>query len=178
MFDIGKTKLNDPKIITMISAIVSNTVFKSCSTVLIRSAINNDVIFKNMVQDSIVVEADNSLLNNYSSLGFNAFGDYAGVRRDTSIGNGGPSNISVGFLYYSWHYNSYIGFKGIQPSYSEFISTVKPTLMQSQYWQFYDSLHHATCVGCLNISSTTSKSSTDWKRYSIEHYISTLEQYC
>lgn len=177
LFDIGKNKLNEPNIMKMIWTIISNTIFKTCTTVLIKSAINSNVIFKNMSQNNIVVEADNSLLKNYSSLGFDAFGDYAGVRRDTSFSKGGPANISVGFLYYSWHYNSYVGFKGTQEDYSEFISTVKPTLIQSHYWQFYGSSHNTTCVGCLNISNTTSKSSTDWKRYAIEHYISTLDQY-
>lgn len=177
LFDIGKTKLDNPKIMTMISSIVSSTIFSTCTTVLIRSAINNDVIFKDMIQDNIVANADNSLLYSYSLLGFDAFGDYAGIRRDTSISDGGSSKASVGFLYYSWQCNGYIGFKGIQPTYSEFISTIKPTTMQSRYWRYYKSLHHKTCTGCLNISNTNSKWATDWKRYSIEHYISTLEQY-
>lgn len=177
LFDIGKTKLNTPKIMTMLLSIVSSTIFSNCTTVLIRSAINNDVIFKDMIQDSIVANADNSLLYSYSLLGFDAFGDYAGIRRDTSISDGGSSKASVGFLYYSWQCNGYIGFKGIQPAYSEFISTIKPTTMQSRYWKYYKYLHHKTCIGCSNISSTNSKSYTDWKRYSIEHYISTLEEY-
>lgn len=177
LFDIGKTRVNDPKIITMISAIVNNPAFNTCTTVLIRSSINNDIIFKNLTQDSIAAAADNDLLNKYSSLGFSAFGDYAGIRRDISLSNGGPSKISVGFLYYSWHYNSYIGFRGMQPKYSEFISTIKPALMKSQYWQLYGSFHHKTCTGCLDISNTNSKSYTDWKKYSIEHYISTMEEY-
>lgn len=177
LFDIGKTKLNDPKLMTMISSIVGSTVFSTCTTVLIRSAINSDVIFKNMIQDNIVANADNSLLYSYSLLGFDAFGDYAGIRRDTSISDGGSSKTSVGFLYYSWQCNGYIGFKGMQPTYTEFISTIKPTTMQSRYWKYYKSLHHKTCIGCSNISSTNSKSYTDWKRYSIEHYISTLEEY-
>jgi hypothetical protein len=146
------------------------------TTVILRSAITPKIIFKRMNDGHIVSDADNSLLSYYKNLGFDAFGDYAGIRKDSTISKGGSSTPSPGFIFYSWHINSYLGYKGRIPDYQEFIDHIKPNVIKSNYWFKYTSRHRDNCPGCIEISSSNSTYSWDWKRYSIQHYLYTMEE--
>lgn len=177
ILDIGKYSYTDKKISEILRLINSIKQKIQFTSVIIRSAINKDIIFNRMSHGNIVPEANNDLLIIYPYLGFDAFGDFAGIRKNPTISDGGGGNASAGFLFYSWSTNNYIGFRGSIPKYSEFITTIKPSLLNSSYWNAYSDKHHSNCPGCINISSTNSKSPTHWKSYTIEHYITTLEEY-
>lgn len=176
ILDIKKDSQNDSKLqslIILINKLKSSIGFTS---VIIRSAVNPNIIFNKMIDGGIVSDADNSLLNDYTRLGFDAFGDFVGIRKDSTISGGGSKIASAGFLYYSWHINSYIGFRGRIPDYCEFTNHIKPSVIKSNYWIKYTSKHKNNCPGCSDLSSSTSNKTWDWKRYSIQHYLYTMEE--
>lgn len=148
-----------------------------CKTVIIRSAINPGIVLNRLIDNMPVLAADNSLLDNYKKYGFNAFGDFAGVRKDVSITDGGPEEPSPGFLFYTAHDNCYIGYKGTKPDWNEFINHIRPTVMSSKYWNNYTPAHHENCPGCENIITNPGKSPGKWKRFSIQHYIHTIQEF-
>lgn len=129
-----------------------------------------------MIDGAIINEANNSLLCEYKSLGFDSFGDYAGIRKDSTISKGGGRIPSPGFIYYSWHINSYLGYKGRIPDYKEFLSHIKPNVVKSTYWLKYTKKHHDNCPGCMELSKSNSTYAWDWKRYSIQHYLYTMNE--
>jgi hypothetical protein len=176
IFDIKNNSHKDTQInvqISLIHKIKSSICF---TTVIIKSVITPDIIFKRMNDGDIVSEADNSLLSDYINLGFDAFGDYAGIRKDLTISKGGSTIPSPGFIFYSWHINSYLGYKGRIPDYKEFIDHIKPNVTTSVFWLKYTDKHRDNCPGCKAILSSNSVYSWDWKRYSIQHYLYTMEE--
>jgi hypothetical protein len=177
IYDLDTKLHNQPKIITNYNKINALKDSINFTSVLVRSAINREVVFKDLTNGAIVSKANNSLLYDYSTLGFNAFGDYCGIRKDRSISRGGSGKASAGYLFYSRSINSYIGFKGRYPKWEEFCDYIKSTIKLSPYWDLYSNDHHLNCPGCKNISSTLSNHSYDWKKYAILHYLYTMEEY-
>lgn len=149
----------------------------NCTIVMIRSAISPSIVFNRLTDNQPVTKADNSLLKAYKNYGFDAFGDFAGVRKDATITDGGPSEASPGFLFYSWHSNSYIGYKGRKSEWSEFTQHIQPTLTKSTYWNSFSTLHQKNCPGCANILSNPTNGAANWKRYAIQHYLVTMEEF-
>lgn len=147
------------------------------TSVIIRSAINPNIVFNRLIDNTPVLKADNSLLKIYPKYGFDAFGDFAGIRKDASITDGGPEDPSPGFLFYSAHSNCYIGYKGQIADWGEFTNHIKPTVMKSEYWKNYTPGHHKNCPGCFNISTSPGNSAGNWKRYTIQHYLYTMEEF-
>lgn len=148
-----------------------------CKSVVIRAAISSNIVLNRLIDDSPISKADNSLLKEYAKYGFDAFGDFAGIRKDTTITDGGPEDPSPGFLFYSWMYNSYIGYKGRFSDWQEFTNHIKPTVMKSTYWNDYSTQHHSQCPGCLSISNIPTNGAGNWKRYTIQHYLTTMEEF-
>lgn len=176
IFDIKNSLQSDIKLkyhITSINKLKSSVGFFS---IIIRSVINPDIIFNKMSDGCLVSQADNSMLNEYSNLGFDAFGDYVGIRKDSTISKGGSKTPSPGFIYYSWHINSYYGFKGRKPDYKEFINHIKSNILKSSCWLKYSNTHRINCPGCNSLSLGNSTNSWDWKRYSIQHYLYTMNE--
>lgn len=158
-------------------AIQQIKISKSCKTVLIRSAINPDIVFNRLVDGTPVLRADNTLLQAYTGYGFDAFGDFAGIRKDQSITDGGPEDPSAGFLFYSWSNNCFYGYKGRIADWGEFTNHIKPTVMASQSWNRYSAQHHNDCPGCSSISNNPGNSAGNWKRISVMHYLHTMEEF-
>lgn len=176
VLDLKKESQNDKNVQVIINLINQFKASVGFTSIIIRSAINPDVIYNKMHDGSIVTGADNSLLKDYSKLGFDAFGDYVGIRKDPTISGSGGNIPSAGFLYYSWHINSYLGFKGRIPDYNEFLNHIKPSVINSNYWARYSNKHHNNCPGCSGVVSSVSTKTWDWKRYAIQHYLYTMEE--
>ncbi|OAB33134.1 hypothetical protein PMSD_15590 [Paenibacillus macquariensis subsp. defensor] len=147
------------------------------TSILVRSAVNNNIIFNQLIDDQVIATADNSLLTNYTNYGFDAFGDFAGIRKDLSIGGGGGGTASPGSIFYSWHNNNYVGYTGRVRQWDELINHIQPTLINSQSWSNYSTLHHQTCPGCSTILNNPTKSIANWKRHTIKHYLHTMEEF-
>lgn len=147
------------------------------TSIIVRSAVNSDILFNQLVDNQVIATADNSLLKYYSSYGFDAFGDFAGIRKDLAIGGGGNGIASPGFIFYSWHNNNYIGFTGKVRQWSELTNHIQPTLLSSQSWRNYTRVHHQTCPGCASIVINPTNSIASWKRHTIKHYLHTMEEF-
>lgn len=148
------------------------------TTIIINSVIPKDLTNKGLDNGLPIVEADNSLRDNYIKYGFNAFGDYATIKSELPHLGG---TISPGFIFYSWHSNSYIGFNSIVKSLDEFKKNIIPSVVKSTYWSKYSKSHKENCPGCqkiLNVLNNidSGKSQALWKRVSIMHYIYTMNE--
>ncbi|MDP4086035.1 MAG: hypothetical protein Q8934_15635 [Bacillota bacterium] len=150
-----------------------------CSNVIIRSAIPRDLKNVDLDHGKIVKEADNSLLNDYKHLGFLAFGDYCGAKKD-ELKKGGV--ISPGYLMYSWEDNSYYGFKGVLQQANTFEKIVVPSVISSNVWKEFNNTHKTNCFGCSNVVNIQKKikkgnSQSEWKGFACGHYLHTMEEF-
>lgn len=153
----------------------------NCITVLLRSSIPETVTNTGLKDDEPVLEIDNSLLNHYKDYEFDAFGDYAGIKKDTSITKGGQP--SPGLKYYYWPDNCFIGFGHRYQDLEEFKNYILPNLIDSKSWKFYNENHENNCPGCKTLKSfhdgtdTKYKSQAKWKGIAQKHYLYTLKEF-
>lgn len=150
-----------------------------CKTVIIRSSIPDSLYNVNLPHDQPVPEIDNSLLQTYSTYRFDAFGDYAGIKKDL-LRKGG--RISPGFIFYSASTNESIGYRGRTFRLSEFTQYIVPSVLRSKYYAAYSTSHRSSCPGCLliqNIANGKAKGDHQplWKRIAIMHYLYTMDEY-
>lgn len=179
IFDIDDAPHGNPGLFSMYQNINNIGINSKCATVLIRAAIDQSLTNKGLIDNQIIIDADNSLLTEHRRYGFTAFGDYSGIKKDLLQVGG---TISPGFIYYSWTNNCYIGYSGRIRILSEFESHIAPSVLNSIYWGQYPSSHHVKCPGCqtiLNIIKgiTSGKSQAKWKRISMMHYLHTMEEF-
>ena len=146
--------------------------------VALRSAINTEIQNTKLDHGEVVPDADNSLLDVFQSiLKMNAFGDYAGIKKD-DLNSGGT--ISPGFIFYDPVDNLYYGFKGEMKSLSEFETTIVPAVLTSEptrrlindYPEFV-SADNSGYQQLLAIAdgSESGKSQAKFKRIAMEHYL-------
>lgn len=150
-----------------------------CSLVIIRSALSPQLTNIGLVDGQPIADADNSLRDVYAAHGFDAFGDFAGIRKDDLVKGG---RISPGVVYYFWDENVYVGYRGRKPDLSEFATHIAPTVAQSRYWHHTSDHHKASCPGCRYIQDVltgvaSGRSQGLWKRISIMHYIYSMEEH-
>lgn len=153
-----------------------------CKTVLLRAVLGHDVTNTGLTNNQIVNRLDNSHLKDYSGYGFNAFGDYCGIKKDLLTDGGMPS---PGCIFYHWWTNAYYGHKGIYKQPATFTTMVVPSLTTSNQWNDYgthSSSHQANCPGCraiANIATTGQGGNTapKWKIMIMSHYLQTMEEF-
>ncbi|GIM45919.1 hypothetical protein DNHGIG_14680 [Collibacillus ludicampi] len=151
----------------------------SIKTVLIRSAIPRDLYNTHLSHGSIVPQADNGLLTDYSQLGFDAFGDYVGIKKD-DLTDGG--RISPGFIFYSWQSNAYYGYNGIPGQLATFDTVITPSVVNSTVWNQFGATHRENCFGCnkiyrINNSIESGQNQAKWKGIAFGHYLYTMEEF-
>jgi hypothetical protein len=178
LLDIDDTPLDDDDCVAAYGALKS--IGKKCQTVLIRSAINDELYNYELPHDKPVKEYDNSLLKKYASLGFNAFGDYAGIKKERRITPGGKG--TPGFVFYYWYDNQYIGFRGNDKNLDHYYTVILPSVLKSKYFNAYPAKHKQECPACktlieLGRHAELFKSHAKWKGLAIMHYLHTLEQF-
>lgn len=155
-----------------------NDLYEDKFKVVIRSAINTDITNVELDHEEVISQADNSLkdLYNLPQYKFNAFGDYAGVKRDELTAGGG---ISPGLMFYNPDENLYYGFRGPTKDLSEFERTIIPAVLESGFvrnWVATDSPYVINNPGydrLLNIIGglEPAKSQAKYKWISIMHYL-------
>jgi len=148
--------------------------------IALRSAINTEIQNIRLNHGDVVLEADNSLKEMYKIYHFNAFGDYAGIKKD-DLSSGGT--ISPGFIFYDPVDNLYCGYKGDVKSLQEFETTIVPAVINSSIVTKMretdtDYLNNRN-VGWntlqnINNHTESGKSQAKFKRISIEHYLHTI----
>lgn len=157
--------------------------FDRCPKVLLRSAINTDVSNVKLDHGEPVLETDNGLLDMYKA-GFHAdaFGDYAGVKKDELTSGG---TISPGFLFYDAINNEYIGYKGKLKSLDEFERTIVPDVINSseavamgahELEFLSDSNYGWTVLNRIRNGDESGKSQAKFKRIALEHYLHCIRQ--
>ncbi|MGA5662768.1 beta family protein [Bacillus bombysepticus] len=172
ILDLDETPHTHPANDNLYKSVQQLSSSKKCKSVLLRSAIPRTVSNVSLNHNAIIQEADNSLLTAYSSLGFSAFGDYCGVKKD-ELTDGGI--ISPGYIKYSWDDNSYYGFKGIKEQADTFESMVAPSIVSSQVWSSFTKVHKDNCRGCKSIDGIYNKikkgkSQPEWKGWLLPLY--------
>ena len=145
--------------------------------IALRSAINTDIQNVKLNHGEIVYQADNSLIDLFHSYGFNAFGDYAGIKKD-DLSSGGT--ISPGFIFYNPVDKLYYGYKGDIKNLAEFETTIVPAVLGSPLVAIINT-DNADYLNAQNEGWNTlqrisngeesGKSQAKFKKISIEHYL-------
>jgi hypothetical protein len=146
-----------------------------CPVVVLRSAIPNDIKYKDFDDDEEIRETDNRLIRQYKSLGCTAFGDYVGIKKDLLPKSGGSEKVIYGCIYYDGTNNTYYGYKGAEPGYAALKDSVIPMVinskatkrMQNSDLNFISSDN----LGWELLHNPTIGRPGDLKRVSMEHYI-------
>ncbi len=104
--------------------------YKKGPVVILRSAINTDISNVGLEHGDVVFDVDNGLIDMYKNhLNAQAFGDYAGIKKDDLTSGG---TISPGFLLYNPVQNNFTGFKGSVKELGEFEHTIVPAILESE----------------------------------------------
>ena len=149
--------------------------------VILRSAINTEIQNTKLEHGGIVADADNSLLDVFESmLNMNAFGDYAGIKKD-DLNAGGT--ISPGFIFYDPIDNLYYGYKGEFKELSEFENTIVPAVLDSEVVRQMKARNSAFLIGnegyktlrAISRGEESGKSQAKFKRIAMEHYLHTIK---
>ena len=179
IFDIDEQSHYNSVIRQLYPLISQNIPQTQFTKVLLRSAIPRDLTNVGLTSGQIVTEADNGLLTDYSILGFDAFGDYVGVKKDELTSGG---RISPGYIIYSWSENAFYGFNGVLNQPVTFETQIVPDLLASSVWGQYVGSHKANCLGCsviqdISRGNKSGKSQPEWKGFAIAHYLYTMEEF-
>jgi hypothetical protein len=171
-FDEDHIDLNSGQIKDITSRLAAFTV---CPVIILRSAIPNEITYKNFINDEEIPETDNRLLHQYKLLNASAFGDYAGIKKDKLSKSGGNNEIVYGCIYYDGTNNTYYGFKGARPGYDEIKNTIIPMVKTSNATKRMQdsglSLISDVNRGWKLLQNPTVGRPGDLKRVSMEHYV-------
>ena len=151
--------------------------------VAVRSAVNTEIQNIKLDHGEVVADADNSLLELFNTnMGMNAFGDYAGIKKD-DLNSGGT--ISPGFIFYDPVDNLFYGFKGEIKSLSEFEDTIVPTVLGSDIVKRLREEHpeylsdenpgYSTLIR-ISKGEESGKSQAKFKRIAMEHYLHCIRE--
>lgn len=144
--------------------------------VLIRSAINSDIQNVSLEHGEIVADAENSQVEYYTNNGFNAFGDYVGIKKD-DLSSGGT--ISPGFLIFDPFENWFYGYKGEIKSLAEFEKTIVPDVLNSEFINrlqndfqpYYNDNLGIETLRRISAHEESGKSQAKFKKIAMEHYL-------
>lgn len=101
---------------------------KGVTKIIIRSALNSDIKNVELDHNDVISEADNSLIESFERESFDAFGDYAGIKKDDMTAGG---TISPGFIFYDPYDNLYYGFKAEVKKLEQFKDFIVPAVLES-----------------------------------------------
>lgn len=156
--------------------VVINTI-NGPTKVALRSAVRSDIQNVGLDHDQIVYDADNSLLSLYTGYGFNAFGDYAGIKKDDLTSGG---TISPGFIFYDPVDNLFYGYRGNLKNLDEFETTIVPDVLGSPVSanimatnpSYLDANNEGwNILNRINTHVESGKSQAKFKRIAMEHYL-------
>jgi len=182
LVDLGEDSHSNPIFSSYFQFIHQFAKKHNCKTVLIRSVINPSITNTGLTNNSVVTSLDNSLLNDYTTLGFDAFGDYCGIKKDELTDGGMPS---PGCIFYHWWNNAYYGHKGVYKQPKTFTTMVTSSLISSTEWNDYQTnstSHRLNCPGCMGVSKIHATgqggdSAPKWKVMMSSHYLHTMEEF-
>ncbi len=179
ILDLDTAPHSHPAFQAIYSQLTSVAKSKGATSVLMRSAINTDITNTGLTNGLVVNGVDNSLLSSYQNYGFDAFGDFCGIKKDDLTDGGRPS---PGCLFYHWPTNSFYGHKGLYLDITTFTSMVVPSLTNSIQWSSYFPAHKQNCAGCKTVENIvngneSANSAPKWKIIMSSHYLYTMEEF-
>lgn len=176
IYDLDTTNITNPIVIKHKKSL--DLLYKNKFQVIVRSAINTDIQNTTLDHEEVIGQADNSLrdLFKMTPRSFNAFGDYAGVKKDELSSGGG---ISPGLVFYNPDENLYYGFRGPTKNLMEFEHTIIPSVLNMGFvdeWRKTNSPYIQNNPGfdrLLNIINghEPSRSQAKYKWIAIMHYL-------
>ena len=156
--------------------VIINTI-NGPTKIALKSAVRSDIQNVGLNHDQIVYDADNSLLSLYTSYGFDAFGDYAGIKKDDLTAGG---TISPGFIFYDPVDNLFYGYRGNLKNLDEFEATIVPDVLGSPGSANIMAIDPAylnsdnegwNILNRINSHLESGKSQAKFKRIAMEHYL-------
>ena len=178
VYDLETANITSPLVIKHRKYL--DSIFKDTFQVVIRSAINTEIQNVGLEHGEVIGQADNSLKDLFAlpQYHFNAFGDYAGVKRDDLNAGGG---ISPGLVFFNPDENLYYGYRGPTKDLAEFERTIIPAVLGSGYvqeWVKTNSPYVVDNPGYERLISITkgepSKNQAKYKWISIMHYLHSI----
>lgn len=150
--------------------------FNGLTKIIIRSALNSDIKNVELEHNDIISEADNSLIELFEKENFDAFGDYAGIKKDDLTAGG---TISPGFIFYDPYDNLYYGFKAEEKKLSQFKDHIVPAVLQSipfirlqdQYSTFIEGNAGLKLLQDINIGIENGQNQAKFKKIAMQHYL-------
>ena len=175
IYDLGKVEITSPVVRKQVNKLQKT--LGSGFKVMVRSAINEEVQNVKLEHEEIVGEANNSLVEMYKTQGFDAFGDYAGIKKDDLTSGG---TISPGFIFYDPYENLFYGFKSDIKKLEEFERTIVPAVLnspmvqnlQENYSEFIDGNPGIEMLRKIRDNEEESgKNQAKFKKISMDHYL-------
>lgn len=175
IYDLDKVEITSPVVRKQVKKL-QNT-FGTSFKVMVRSAINEEVQNVKLEHEDIVGEANNSLVEMYKGQGFDAFGDYAGIKKDDLTSGG---TISPGFIFYDPYDNLFYGFKSDVKELEEFERTIVPSVLESSvvenlqehYPEFIEGNPGIEMLRKIRDNDEESgKNQAKFKKISMDHYL-------
>lgn len=155
-----------------------NTALKEitvCPIVALRSAIPNDIKYKDFEDDEEIQETDNRLMQQYRLLNTSAFGDYAGIKKDLINKGVGSEKTIYGCVYYDATTNCYFGYRASSPGFDAVKQSVVPKVIDSdateRMRQSKLDFLAANNKGWELLNDLTINQPGIMKRISMEHYL-------
>ncbi len=144
--------------------------------VLLRSALNSEILNSRLRDKEMILEADNSHLDldAFQNSPFKGVGDYAGVKKD-DISSGGV--ISPGFIIYDPEENQYFGFNSELKNLNEFQNTIVPNVFKHDIIKriknkdCFDNNPGIEILLKIVTGEESGKSQAKFKKISIFHYL-------
>lgn len=175
IYDLDKVEITSPVVRKQVNKL-KNAIGDGFK-VMVRSAINEEVQNVKLDHEEIVGEANNSLVEMYKKQGFDAFGDYAGIKKDDLTSGG---TISPGFIFYDPYDNLFYGFKSDVKELEEFERTIVPAVLNSPVVQNLQEKHPEFIEGNPGIEmlrkirdddKESGKNQAKFKKISMDHYL-------
>ncbi|WP_111672855.1 beta family protein [Algoriphagus litoralis] len=150
--------------------------FRGVNKIIIRSALNSDIKNVELIHNDVISEADNSLIESFKDQSFDAFGDYAGIKKDDLTAGG---TISPGFIFYDPYDNLYYGFKAEEKKLSQFKDFIVPAVLgsspfmrlQDQFPTFVEGNPGIKLLQDINTGIENGQNQAKFKKIAMQHYL-------
>ncbi|MDF2159390.1 hypothetical protein [Algoriphagus sp. CAU 1675] len=175
IYDLGTVSPTNP-IFRKHNRVLQDDRFNGLIKIIIRSALNSDIKNVGLDHDDVISEADNSLIETFEREKFDAFGDYAGIKKDDLTAGG---TISPGFIFYDPYDNLYYGFKAEEKKLSQFKDFIVPAVLgsvpfsrlQEQYPSFIEGNAGVKMLRDINTGIENGQNQAKFKKIAMQHYL-------
>ncbi|RIW12159.1 hypothetical protein D0X99_19580 [Algoriphagus lacus] len=175
IYDLGTVSPTNP-IFRKHNRVLREDRFQGLTKIIIRSALNSDIKNVGLDHNDVISEADNSLIETFERENFDAFGDYAGIKKDDLTAGG---TISPGFIFYDPYDNLYYGFKAEEKKLSQFKDFIVPAVLgsvpfkrlQERYPSFIEGNAGVRLLQDINTGIENGQNQAKFKKIAMQHYL-------